>query len=227
MNEILKLENISKQYRKENLPIEVLQDINFSLKAGEVVAIIGASGSGKSTLLHLMGLLDRSTSGKIYFKDKDVSTITDKEKTEIRLKYIGFIYQYHFLLPDFNARDNIAIVNQLLQGSYEEARNEANMWLDVMGLSNRKLHLPSELSGGQQQRVAIARALINKPSLILADEPTGNLDPEKAAEIFQLFISIAKEQNIAVIIVTHNQELAKMTDKIYHLNNGRISEIIR
>ena len=227
MNEILKLVNISKQYRREDALIEVLQDINFNLKAGEVVAITGASGSGKSTLLHLIGLLDSATSGKIYFKDIDVSTITDKAKTEIRLKYIGFVYQYHFLLPDFNARDNIAIVNQLLQGSYEEARNEANMWLDIMGLSDRKLHLPSELSGGQQQRVAIARALINKPSLILADEPTGNLDPEKAAEIFQLFISIAKEQNIAVVIVTHNQELAKMTDKIYHLNNGRISEIIR
>ena len=227
MNEILKLVNISKQYRREDALLEVLQDINFNLKAGEVVAITGASGSGKSTLLHLIGLLDSATSGKIYFKDIDVSTITDKAKTEIRLKYIGFVYQYHFLLPDFNARDNIAIVNQLLQGSYEEARNEANMWLDIMGLSDRKLHLPSELSGGQQQRVAIARALINKPSLILADEPTGNLDPEKAAEIFQLFISIAKEQNIAVVIVTHNQELAKMTDKIYHLNNGRISEIIR
>ncbi len=227
MNDILKLENISKQYRKENVSIEVLQDINFSLKAGEVVAIIGASGSGKSTLLHLMGLLDISTSGKIYFKDQDVSTITDKQKTEIRLKFIGFVYQYHFLLPDFNAIDNIAIVHQLLRGSYKEARNEANMWLDVMGLADRKLHLPSELSGGQQQRVAIARALINKPSLILADEPTGNLDPQRAAEIFQLFISIAKEQNIAVIIVTHNQELAKMTDKIYHLNNGKINEILR
>ena len=145
MNEILKLVNISKQYRREDALIEVLQDINFNLKAGEVVAITGASGSGKSTLLHLIGLLDSATSGKIYFKDIDVSTITDKAKTEIRLKYIGFVYQYHFLLPDFNARDNIAIVNQLLQGSYEEARNEANMWLDIMGLSDRKLHLPSEL----------------------------------------------------------------------------------
>ncbi|MCF8462853.1 MAG: ABC transporter ATP-binding protein [Rickettsiaceae bacterium] len=227
MNEILKLENVSKQYKQGNAIIEVLKDINFSVKEGEVIAIIGSSGSGKSTLLHLMGLLDQATSGKLYFKGRDIAAISEKEKTAIRLKYIGFVYQYHFLLADFNARDNIAIVHQLLKGSYKESRDEANMWLDVMGLPECRLNLPSELSGGQQQRVAIARALINKPSLILADEPTGNLDPKRAIEIFEMFTSIAKEQKIAVVVVTHNHELAKMADKIYNLENGNIEEVIR
>jgi lipoprotein-releasing system ATP-binding protein len=222
MSKILELQNISKKYSQGSSTIEILKDINFTISQGQLISIIGSSGSGKSTLLHIMGLLDRLSSGNIYLENQQINNASDSVKTNLRLHYFGFIYQHHYLLSNFNARENIALANQLLQGDYALALKEADKWLDRLGLSSRKYNLAAELSGGEQQRVSIARALINKPKLILADEPTGNLDPENATEVFNLFLDLVKETNVAAIIVTHNMELAAQADETYRLTGGRL-----
>ena len=223
MSNLLELEHVTKHYKQGGDKVEILKDINLSVKKGELISIIGASGSGKSTLMHLIGLLDSATSGSIMIDGVDANKLNDAKKTNLRLKYLGFIYQHHYLLSDFNARENIALASILSGTSRSKALEEADQWLERLNMAHRKLSLPSQLSGGEQQRLSIARALVNKPSLILADEPTGNLDPKNAMEVFNLFLEIVRDNNISAIIVTHNHDLAAKSDKIYKLIDGQLN----
>lgn len=226
MTNLISLNKISKDYYQGRSCINILKEIDFSISAGEIVSIIGASGSGKSTLLHIAGLIDSPSSGSInMFGIKNISS--EKEKTQIRLSKLGFIYQNHYLLTEFNVRENVAIPKMLLEGKKEEALDEADELLDKLGLAKRTFNFPGDLSGGEQQRVAIARAIINKPKLLLADEPTGNLDPENAKLVFNLIIKLINEYNMGAIIVTHNHELANLTNITYRLNQGILHKIDR
>lgn len=217
----LSLQGICKDYHQGRSVVEVLKNIDLTVMPGEMVAIIGASGSGKSTLLHIAGLLDSSDSGTITmegFKQKTLAEI--KNANLIRLKNLGFIYQYHHLLRDFTAQENVAMPMLIDGKSKKESMEAAAELLDNLGLGNRLLNLPGELSGGEQQRVAISRALINNPKIILADEPTGNLDPKTAEEVFELFLRRAEQGRVAVVMVTHNTALANKMHKLYKLDYG-------
>ncbi|MCC8416988.1 MAG: ABC transporter ATP-binding protein [Rickettsia endosymbiont of Bryobia graminum] len=215
MNEILKLQNISKQYKQGKAIIEVLNNVNLTVKQGELVAIIGASGSGKSTLLHIAGLLDVPDSGLV-----EIVSNKSSNKDLLRLHNIGFVYQQHHLLKDFTALENIAMPRLISGADYKLALEDARQLLSELGLEGKINNLPGELSGGEQQRVAVARAMINNPKVILADEPTGNLDPNTAEEVFNLFLKTASVKNTAMIIVTHNHEIAKRMHNVYELKNG-------
>ena len=226
MTNLISLEKISKDYYQGRSCINILKEINFSISEGEIVAIIGASGSGKSTLLHIAGLIDSPSSGTInMFGIKNITS--EKEKTQIRLAKLGFIYQNHYLLTEFNVRENVAIPKILLGSKKEQALDEADYLLDKLGLAKRTFNFSSDLSGGEQQRVAFARAIINKPKLLLADEPTGNLDPKNTKFVFNLIIKLVSEYNMGTIIVTHNDELASLTDTTYLLNEGMLDKIDR
>ena len=210
---MLELRNICKSYKQAVISTDVLKDFSLKIQAGEIVAIVGASGSGKSTLLHIAGLLDKADSGDIIIAGKTV-THDDKMRTKMRLESLGFIYQYHHLLKDFSARENVAMPRFIAGSNYEKALDDADEILKALDLENRTFHMPGELSGGQQQRVAIARAMINNPKIILADEPTGNLDHETAKNVLDLFIKLVREKNIALVIVTHNQDVASIADRV-------------
>lgn len=210
---ILELKNICKDYHQGSNVVEVLKNFSIKLYPGEIVAIVGASGSGKSTLLHIAGLLDKASSGNIIIDGKEVKP-NSKDKHIIRLNKIGFIYQYHHLLSDFTARENIAMPHLVAGKDYGQALEIADDYLAKFDLDNRSYNFPGELSGGQQQRVAIARALMNNPKIILADEPTGNLDNESASNVMNILINNAKENSIGTIIVTHNEKLARLADRI-------------
>lgn len=217
-NKILTLKNVSKHYRQGNSIIRVLDDLNLDINEGELIAVIGSSGSGKSTLLHIAGLLDKPTNGEVIIANSEYKT-----NHLIRLNYLGFIYQQHHLLKDFTAIENV-IMPRLINGSNQkEAIEAAKNILNSLGLGKKLHNMPGELSGGEQQRVAIARSLINKPKIILADEPTGNLDPKTTNEVFNLFLKVAKEQNTAIVMVTHNHELAHRMDKLYKLKHGALN----
>ncbi|WP_316354766.1 ABC transporter ATP-binding protein [Candidatus Trichorickettsia mobilis] len=228
-NHILTLTDISKSYRQGNITVEVLKQVNLTIAEGELVAIIGASGSGKSTLLHIAGLLDKADSGTVQiaqeYYQQTMNAKTRISTDLIRLQYLGFVYQYHHLLNNFTARENVAMPALIAGAKYEEALQAADQLLETLNLSNRKNNLPGELSGGEQQRVAIARSLINKPKLILADEPTGNLDPHTANEVFNLFVNRASEQGTAIIMVTHNHNLARNMHKIFELKNTTLTPV--
>ncbi len=221
---VIDLVSISRFYGKSQMRLDVLKDVNFSLKKGEITALVGPSGSGKSTLLHITGLLDRPSGGQIFVQGKDVSCASDKERTLVRRKEIGFVYQYHLLLPDFNALENV-MLPQLINGQKEKyAKSRAEELLELVGLKHRLKHRSGELSGGEQQRVAIARALANEPAILLADEPTGNLDPKTAEGVFQTLLSLVKEKNLSALIATHNPELALQMDRQIKVENGMIKE---
>ena len=213
---VLELKNIFKSYKQGIDKIEVIKDFSLKLHPGEIIVITGASGSGKSTLLHIAGLLDRPDSGDVVISGKKVLQ-SDYQRTNIRLEQLGFVYQYHHLLKDFSARENVTIPRLIAGKNYQEALRDSDVLLDKLGLQERKIHMPGELSGGQQQRVAIARAMINNPQIILADEPTGNLDQDSAKLTLDLMVSIIKERNISAIIVTHNNSVASVADKIYNM----------
>lgn len=219
---VLDLQNITKDFIQGETCIEVLSNINLTIAAGEIVAIIGASGSGKSTLLQIAGLLDKQSSGNVIIDDLVCDNLSEKEKEKIRLKDIGFIYQYHHLLRDFSARENIAMPGLIAGGSYNECILKADQYLEQLGMSKRKFNFPGQLSGGEQQRVAIARALFNNPKLILADEPTGNLDPTTGEEVFEIFLELARTKKTSTLIVTHNHLLAKKADRVLTLNLGNL-----
>lgn len=220
----IELVSISRFYGKKETRLEVLKDVNFALKQGEITALVGPSGSGKSTLLHITGLLDTPSGGQIFIQGKDVSSASDTERTLLRRNHIGFVYQYHLLLPDFNALENV-MLPQLINGKKEkEAKKRAEELLDLVGLKHRLKHRSGELSGGEQQRVAIARALANNPSVLLADEPTGNLDPKTAEGVFQTLLSLVKETKLSALIATHNPELALQMDRQISVQNGVIKE---
>lgn len=225
-NEIIKLENIKKVYKTKVETINVLKNINFSMKKGEFVTIQGKSGSGKTTLLNILGLLDSPTEGIMKINDEIIDFENEKIKNIIRNKKIGFVFQFHYLLNEFTALENViipALINK--KENKNELEKRARELLNLVGLSHRINHKPMELSGGEKQRVAIARALINNPEIILADEPTGNLDVETSEIINNLFKSINKERNQSIIIVTHSLELANLAHKKYEIRNGEFNLI--
>jgi lipoprotein-releasing system ATP-binding protein len=220
---ILKLQNITKDFLQADRKISAIKDLTLEIKKGEFTSLIGPSGSGKTTLLQIAGLLDTPSSGQVFIRDIDASKADDNLRTEIRKNHIGFVYQFHHLLPEFSALENVALP-LLIQGkNKKEALATAEKILAEVDLSDRINHKPAELSGGQQQRVAIARAIVTKPSLILADEPTGNLDSELSEKIFTLLKNLVKSHGIACLVVTHNLELAKKTDRVFSIKDGTLA----
>lgn len=203
--------------------LSVLRNIDLTIQQGEIVAIVGASGAGKSTLLHLLGTLDGPDSGTITFNGKDISGLRESALTRFRNRHIGFVFQAHHLLPEFTALENVMMPALIGGESRSVAEQRATDLLDQLGLKSRASHRPSELSGGEQQRVAVARALINSPSVIFADEPSGNLDSQTARVLHELFFEIRQKQNITFVIVTHNEELARMADRTLVMKDGQIT----
>jgi len=224
MSEALRLENVTRRYREGEGQLEVFSGLNLSLKPGEIVALVGQSGSGKSSLLHMAGLLEAPTAGEIFIEGVAASKLPDSERTRIRRTTIGFVYQAHHLLPEFNALENIVLPQMIAGKRRAEAAVEAERLLTSLGLGARLTHRPSQLSGGEQQRVAIARALANRPRILLADEPTGNLDPRTAGGVFDSLIAITREQGLAALIATHNFELAARMDRALLLHQGKLVE---
>ena len=221
----LEIKNIYRTYSQGNLLLDVLKGVDFSLKPGEMVALVGPSGSGKSTLLHLAGLIEKPTSGSIFLRGINCSELSDFARTQLRSRDIGFIYQFHHLLPEFTALENV-MMPQLIAGLHKtEATQRARLLLDMVGLSSRVNHRPSRLSGGEQQRVAIVRSIANVPRLVLADEPTGNLDPETSITVFQQLREIIHRSKIAMLVATHNMELASKMDRIVAMEGGKIRQL--
>lgn len=218
--EILKVENLTKKYGKNESEVIAVNDMSFSVESGEFIAIVGSSGSGKSTLLHLLGGVDRPTSGKVFVNGKDIYSLKDDELAIFRRREVGLIYQFYNLIPILNVEENIALPCDL--DRKDVPKEELDELLKVLGLENRRKHLPNELSGGQQQRVAIGRALINHPAIVLADEPTGNLDSKSSDEIVQLLKTSNKKYNQTIIMITHNPEIAKVADRIIRIEDGKI-----
>lgn len=222
---VLTLTNVTKNYRQGKQNLEVLKGIDLNIRTGEVTALVGQSGSGKSTLLQIAGLLDKPTSGQICINGNDISKASDELRTSLRRDYIGFVYQYHNLLGDFNALENVMMPMLIAGKSTAVAEERAAFLLDKLRLSHRLKHRPAELSGGEQQRVAIARALANAPKLLLADEPTGNLDPNTAEDVFAALIGIIKETGLAALIATHNMELAARMNGQLRLQDGKLENM--
>ena len=210
--------NIHKKYGS----LEVLKGVDIAIGKGEVASIVGPSGSGKSTLLHILGTLDKADNGTVSMNDTVISSLTGKKLAAFRNKHIGFVFQFHHLLPEFNAWENVSIPGWLADRKRAEVKEEAIRLLKMLGLSGRLENKPNELSGGEQQRVAVARALINKPDIVMADEPTGNLDSTNAKELHQLFFDLRDKFNQTFLIVTHNEELAQLSDRILHMKDGKI-----
>lgn len=220
---LLQVINLEKSFISDHVKIDVLKGIDFNVKQGEMVALVGASGVGKSTLLHILGLLDYPTKGEIIFGDKNTTTLSSKERAYLRNKMIGFVFQFHHLLQEFTAIENVIMPALIARLSKNEALKKGIALLERIGLSHRINHKSSELSGGEQQRVALARALIMNPILLIADEPTGNLDSKSGEIIHQLFLDINKEFKTTIIIATHNEKLAGMIPKRIRLIDGKIA----
>lgn len=223
MNNIMELKNINKFYSETGNKLHILRDLNLEIKKGEFLSILGRSGSGKSTLLNIMGLLDKVDSGEIWINGKDASFLNENERNKIKNNFLGFVFQFHYLLNEFSALENVmipALLNRF--NNKKEIEKDAKKLLETVGLGDRLNHKPNQLSGGEKQRVAIARAMINKPSLILADEPTGNLDEETSEVIFSLFKKLNKEFNQTVVVVTHSKDLSQITDRQVYLKKGVI-----
>ena len=220
--EILKVENLTKVYGKASTKVVALDHVSFSVEKGEFVAIVGASGSGKSTLLHLIGGVDRPTSGKVFVDGQDIYQLNDDKLAIFRRRQVGLIYQFYNLIPILNVEENITLPLALDNRSVDKEKLD-NM-IKALGLENRRKHLPNELSGGQQQRTSIGRALITNPTIILADEPTGNLDSKASEEIVSLLKKTNKEYKQTIIMITHNMEIAKIADRIIKIEDGKIVE---
>lgn len=214
----IKLESIYKTFK----PVEVLKDINLEILDNEFVSIVGPSGAGKSTLLHLIGTLEKPDKGTVKYDDKDIYRLNDKELSNFRNKNIGFVFQFHHLLPEFSAIENVMLPALIAGISKEKATEKAERLLTELNLNHRLSHKPQELSGGEQQRVAIARALINDPEFLLADEPTGNLDSQNAEEVINLFKRLHTQANLTIILVTHQESFANISDRIIHIKDGCI-----
>lgn len=221
-NSALILSSLTKIYEQAESRLTVLNNLNLEIKRGEVVALVGQSGSGKTTLLQIAGLLDNPTSGEVKICGEDLSKAGDNKRTLTRQKKLGFVYQFHHLLPEFSALENVVLPQMIAGIPQSEAEKKARELLTELGLGERLLHRPARLSGGEQQRVAIARALANNPALVLADEPTGNLDPKTADGVFAMFIDMAKKLGQSALVATHNLDLAKRMDRIVHLEGGVI-----
>lgn len=221
---MLSILNISHSYKQGNNTLNILNGCSLDIFSGQIVALVGNSGAGKTTLLQLAGLLEKPQSGDIKIQDISTNSLNDEERTKLRRYSFGFVYQFHYLLPEFSAIENV-ILPQLIAGVDKlKAKERALELLDALSLSHRTEHRPKQLSGGEQQRVAIARAIANKPKILLADEPTGNLDPTTASEVFNLLVQLVKNQKIAAIIATHNHALANSMDRFVELTNGKLHE---
>ncbi|MBR1735115.1 MAG: ABC transporter ATP-binding protein [Alphaproteobacteria bacterium] len=219
---VIELRHVGKCYSGTNS--SVLNDVSFSIKKNEFITLLGPSGSGKSTLLHIMGLLDIPTKGNIFINNQRISDIDDDQKTKLRLKKLGFVYQYHHLLQEFSAVENIMLPQLILGKNKKIAREKSEYLLSKLGLAEKINAMPSELSGGQKQRVAIARAIANDPEILLADEPTGNLDHETAMLVFEDLIKAARFNQMVAVIATHNEELSEKTDRTYYISEGYLIE---
>lgn len=221
---IIQCKDLCKRYTEGELDVDVLKSIELEIREGEKIAIVGSSGSGKSTLLHLLGSLDLPSSGTVSIMGRDISQLSDAERGRLRNQSLGFIYQFHHLLPEFTALENVAMPLLIGKHSVKEATDLATSMLDKVGLHKRLDHKPGQLSGGERQRAAIARALVTQPNAVLADEPTGNLDHKTAANIFDLMQELNEEMGTAFIVVTHDLELAKKMDKVYLLLDGKLEK---
>ncbi len=222
--EALKGENLRKVYYLEGEKVEALKGVSISVEKGEMVALMGPSGSGKSTLLHILGGIDKPTEGRVFINGQDLSAMTDKKLAVFRNKHIGFVFQFHYLLPEFTILENVMLPVQIYnRGGAEEKAKEI---LRLLGLSHRLNHRPSQVSGGEQQRAAIARAVVNGPDVILADEPTGNLDSDNARKVMEIFLQMNKEKNVSIVIATHDREVAEYCNRILYLKDGIIRDII-
>ncbi len=218
----LKMDKVKRHFGEGETMVRVLESASLELKASEIVAIIAPSGAGKSTLLHIGGLLERAQGGEVEICGQKTSKMSDRERTKLRRTHIGYVYQFHNLLPEFTALENVSIP-QLIAGVEKKNADKRSLeLLDLLGIKERASHRPSELSGGEQQRVAIARAMANNPRIILADEPTGNLDPEISKNVFDAMIALVREKNSCALIATHNYELAKRADRVLTLKRGEV-----
>ncbi len=221
---VLRLRGVTRTYETAQGGLTVLKGVDLDLRAGELVGLIGPSGSGKSSLLHAAGLLERPTSGEVRIDGEDVGALDERARTRIRLSRVGFVYQFHHLLPEFDARDNVALPMRIAGWPEKTAHARAEAMLASLGLAERTRHQPAQMSGGEQQRVALARALANGPRLLLADEPTGNLDPGTSQSVFETLQTLVKETGVAALIATHNMELAGHMDRVFALKDGHLEE---
>jgi lipoprotein-releasing system ATP-binding protein len=221
---VLRLTGMRRVYTTKAGSLDVIKGVDLAIMPGEIVALIGPSGSGKSSLLHAAGLLEGIQGGRVELAGQDATDLADGPRTALRRAHLGFVYQFHHLLPEFSALDNVALPQQIAGVPLAIALARASELLDLMGLSERKTHQPGQLSGGEQQRVAIARALANKPALLIADEPTGNLDPTTSNFVFETFRNATREEGTAALVATHNLELAAKMDRVFRLEDGRLVE---
>jgi lipoprotein-releasing system ATP-binding protein len=221
---VLSVRGLRRSYVTGDRKLEVLKGVDLEVRPGEIVGLIGPSGSGKSSLLHAAGLLEHPDAGRIVVAGQDCSDLTEAERTRVRLAELGFVYQFHHLLPEFTALDNVALPIRIAGATNEQARARAATLLSGLGLAERLDHQPAQMSGGEQQRVAIARALANQPRLLLADEPTGNLDPATSQAVFQALHDLVRKQGVAALIATHNMELTGHMDRVFALKDGHLEE---
>jgi lipoprotein-releasing system ATP-binding protein len=220
----LSLRGIERRFKSGEKELVVLHDVNFEMRPGEIVGLVGPSGSGKSSLLHAAGLLERPTSGEVWLDGVSAWGMSDDKRSALRRKRMGFVYQFHHLLPEFNALDNVALPLIIDGKGKSEAREQSRRLLTKMGLAERLDHQPAQLSGGEQQRVAIARAMANQPAIVLADEPTGNLDPSTAGSVFNALLDLVREERVAALVATHNLELTRFMDRVVTLRDGALVE---
>jgi lipoprotein-releasing system ATP-binding protein len=221
----LELVSVERSFQQGTGRLEILRGVSLSLVPGEITALVGPSGTGKSTLLHIAGLLEQPTSGKVILDGQDCTAMDDSARTVMRQTGVGFVYQFHHLLPEFSAEENVILPQMIAGTAKSDARKRANELLSDVGLSERLSHRPSELSGGEQQRVAIVRALANQPRVLLADEPTGNLDEGTASIIFDVMLNVVRQSNVSALIATHNMDLARRMDRVMTLRDGVLVEV--
>lgn len=222
---VVRAEGLGKTYAEGKLRTPVFDGLDFHVNTGETVAILGASGAGKSTLLHLLGGLDTPTAGEVYVSGRKMSALSDAARGRLRNSELGFVYQFHHLLPEFTALENVMLPVLLGQADVKQAGARARELLEAVGLGHRLDHKPGELSGGERQRAAVARALVNRPACVLGDEPTGNLDEKTAATVFELMLGLNREQGTSLVVVTHDRGLARRLDRVMELHEGRLREV--